>query len=127
MSFERIYSGAPWEAKVGCCRAVRAGSHIYITGTAPIEDSGKTYAPGDPYLQAKRCFELILASLDKFGAGAQNVVRTRMYVTDIAHWEEFGRAHHETFSDFPPATTMVEVSALIDPGMLIEVEVDAVV
>ena len=85
------------------------------------------HAPGDGYAQARRCLEIIEDALAEFGADLSNVVRTRMFVTDISRWEEFGRAHGEAFADHPPTTTMVEVRALIDPGMLIEIEADAVV
>ncbi len=126
MKLERVFSGAPWEARVGYCRAVKAGSHVYVTGTAPVAEGGGVHAPGDAYAQAKRCFEIIGKALASFGGDFSRVVRTRMFVTDISRWEEFGRAHRETFGDHPPATTMVEVKALIDPAMLIEVEADAV-
>ena len=126
MSFERAFSGAPWEKVVGYCRAVRAGDHIYVTGTVAIDDEGKPFAPGDGYAQAKRCFELIERALGKLGADLSSVVRTRMFVTDISRWEEFGRAHRERFGEHPPATTMVEVKALIAPEPLIEIEADAV-
>jgi isochorismate pyruvate lyase len=126
MSFERAFSGAPWEKVVGYCRALRAGDHIYITGTVAVDEDGKPFAPGDGYAQAHRCFELIERALGKLGADLSCVVRTRMFVTDIARWEEFGRAHRERFRDHPPATTMVEVKALIAPEPLIEIEADAV-
>lgn len=126
MPFERTWSGSPWESRVGYCRAVRAGDHVYVTGTAPVADDGGVFAPGDAYAQARRCFEIIEQALARLGAGFEDVVRTRMFVTDIARWQEYGRAHHELFGEHPPATTMVEVKALIDPAMLIEVEADAV-
>lgn len=125
MKLERVFSGAPWEAQVGYCRAVKAGSHVYVTGTAPVAEGGGVHAPGDPYAQAKRCFEIIEAALRALGGDLSRVVRTRMFVTDISRWAEFGRAHREAFGDHPPATTMVEVKALIDPAMLIEIEADA--
>jgi isochorismate pyruvate lyase len=127
MKFERVFSGAPWESRVGYCRALRAGQHIYVTGTAPVAESGSVFAPGDAYRQAKRCFEIIEQALRELGADLDCVVRTRMFVTDITRWEEFGRAHHEAFAAHPPATSMIGVAALIDPEMLIEVEADAVV
>lgn len=127
MSFQRVFSGAPWEQQVGYCRALRAGNQIYVTGTAPVDDSGATFAPGDAYRQTCRCLEIIERALVGLGADRSNVVRTRMLVTDIGRWAEFGRAHREFFGDEVPATTMVEVRALIDPEMLIEIEVDAVV
>lgn len=126
MEFQRTFSGAPWESRVGYCRALRAGRHIYVTGTAAVADDGGVFAPGDGYAQAKRCFEIIQHALDDLGADLSCVVRTRMFVTDISRWEEFGRAHAEFFAEHPPATTMVEVKALIAPGMLIEVEAEAV-
>ncbi|MCP4248593.1 MAG: RidA family protein [bacterium] len=127
MPFERAFSGAPWEAQVGYCRALRAGDHIYVTGTAPVDDEGRTFAPGDAYAQAGRCLEIIDRALAELGAERSHVVRTRMLVTDITRWAEFGRAHREFFADHPPATTMVQVGRLIDPEMLIEIEVEAVV
>jgi isochorismate pyruvate lyase len=124
---QRVFTGVPWEKKVGYSRAVRAGSHVYVSGTAPVEADGSTHAPGDAYAQAKRCLEIVCAALERLGARPEHVVRTRMYVTDIARWQDFGRAHAEVFGEAPPATAMVEVKALIAPDMLIEVEVDAVV
>jgi len=126
MEIERVFSGATWEKKVGYCRAVRAGDRIHVSGTAPVGKDGKTFAPGDGYLQAKRCIEIVEKALKELGADLSCVVRTRMFVTDISRWEEFGRAHGEAFRDHPPATSMVEVKGLIDPGMLIEIEVEAV-
>ena len=126
MVFQRTFSGAKWESEVGYCRAVRAGGHIYVTGTAPVADDGSVFAPGDAYAQTRRCFEIIEQALNRLGGGKANIVRTRMFVTDIARWQEFGRAHREYCGHHPPATTMVEVRALIDPKMLIEIEVDAV-
>jgi len=98
-----------------------------VTGTAPVAEGGGVHAPGDAYSQARRCFELIERALADVGASLRDVVRTRMFVTDVTRWAEFGRAHKEFFADHPPATTMVEVRALIDPAMLIEIEADAVV
>ncbi len=125
MSFKRTFTNAPWEKKVGYCRALKAGDHIYITGTAPVSEDGTTFAPGDAYSQAKKCFEIIESTLAELLVPLSKVVRTRMFVTDISKWEAFGKAHYEAFSEFPPATTMVEVKQLIDPQMLIEIEVDA--
>lgn len=128
MNFERVFSNAPWEGKVGYCRALKAGNQIYVTGTAPVNEAGNgVHAPGDAYAQARRCLELIERALGQFGATRRNIVRTRMFVTDISQWAEHGRAHAEFFRDDKPATTMVEVRALIDPAMLIEIEADAVV
>jgi len=125
--FERAFSDAPWEKIVGYCRAVKADGHVYVTGTAPVAEAGGVHASGDAYEQAKRCFELIARALKQFDIGLDRVVRTRMFVTDISRWEEYGRAHREAFADHPPATTMVEVARLIDPDMLIEIEADAIV
>ena len=125
--FERVFSGALWEGEVGYCRALRAGSHIHVTGTALVAEGGGVHAPGDAYEQARRCWQIVAAALAGLGAGLPAVVRTRMFVTDITRWRDYGRAHREAFGAHPPATTMVEVRALIDPAMLIEVEADAVV
>jgi len=111
MELERVFSKARWEPVVGYCRAVRAGQHIYVTGTAPVDESGeRVHAPGDAYAQARRCLELIERALGKLGADRTRIVRTRMFVTDISRWQEFGRAHGEFFS----------------AAMLIEIEADAV-
>ncbi len=126
MEFQRTFSGAPWEAQVGYCRALRAGQHIYVTGTASVAEDGSVHAPGDAYAQARRCFEIIERALERLGANTACVVRTRMFVTDISRWAEFGRAHQEFFGNHPPATAMLELKSLISPDMLIEVEVDAV-
>ncbi len=126
MEFKRTFSGAPWESKVGYCRALRAGDRIFVTGTAAVADGGGVFAPGDAYEQAKRCFTIIGRALEDLGADLSCVVRTRMFVTDIGRWQEFGRAHGEFFGQHPPTTSMLEVRGLIDPEMLIEVEADAV-
>ncbi len=123
----RVFSNAPWEQQVGYCRALRQGPHIWVTGTAPVADDGSTYAPGDPYAQSARCIELIAKALAGLDAGLEHVVRTRLYVTDIDRWEAIGRAHAAAFKDNPPAATMVEVSRLIAPDMLVEIEADAFV
>jgi isochorismate pyruvate lyase len=126
MDVRRIGSGAPWEKTVGYCRAVRAGNLVFVGGTAPVAEGGGVHAPGDGYLQARRCLEIIERALTELGGRLDQVVRTRMFVTDISRWAEFGRAHAEVFGAHPPATSMVEVRALIDPAMLIEIEADAV-
>jgi enamine deaminase RidA (YjgF/YER057c/UK114 family) len=125
VTFERTFSGAPWEAQVGYCRALRAGNTIHVTGTAPVADDGSVVAPGDGEAQAACCLEIITKALADLGARPEHVTRTRMFVTDISRWAEFGRAHRAVFGDCPPATTMVEVKALIHPDMLIEIEADA--
>ena len=126
MQFQRVFSGAPWEGKVGYCRAIRAGNTIYVSGTAPLGEDGRCFAPGDAYAQTRRCLEIIRGALQELGADLRDVVRTRMFVTDISRWAEYGRAHGELFADHPPATSMIEVKSLIDPDMLIEIEVEAV-
>jgi isochorismate pyruvate lyase len=125
MEFQRSYSGAPWEKVVGYCRAIRAGDHVHVTGTAPVSDAGGVFAPDDAYAQAKRCLEIIERALADLGVARESIVRTRMFVTDIGRWSEFGRAHREFFGPHRPATTMVEVARLIDAEMLIEIEADA--
>ena len=127
MDRQRVYSGAEWESQVAYCRAIRAGRLVYVTGTAPVAADGGVVAPGDGYAQARRCLEIIEEALGGVGASMADVVRTRMFVTDIGRWAEFGRAHREFFAAHPPAASMVEVKALIRPEMLIEIEVDAVV
>ena len=124
---ETVHSGAPWESLAAYSRAVRVGAHIAVSGTASVDDDGEVVGVGDPYGQAKRCIEIIAAALQQAGAGLEHVVRTRMFVTDVGHWQEFSRAHREAFKNIEPATTMVEVRQLIDPRMLIEIEADAIV
>lgn len=126
MSVRRAFSAAKWESIVGYCRAIRSGDHIYVTGTAAVDEDGSVHVPGDAYAQARRCFEIIDRALRELGAGRACIVRTRMFVTDIEQWEAFGRAHREYCGEHPPATTMVEVRRLIHPDMLVEIEVDAV-
>ncbi len=122
---ERISSGAKWESIVGYSRAVKVGNRIYVTGTTATGDDGEIVGIADAYEQAKQCLRNIEKALNRLGAGLEHVVRTRMFVTDISRWEEYGRAHGESFREILPATTMVEVKALIDPRMLIEIEADA--
>lgn len=122
-----ISSGGPWESVVGYSRAVRVGSHVYVAGTTAANPDGTIHGGDDAYEQARRCFEIIDKALAEAGATMADVVRTRMFVTDISRWEEFGRAHGECFRDVRPAATMIQVSALIDPAMLVEIEVEAVI
>ena len=122
---QRISSGAKWESIVGYSRAVKVGNRIYVTGTTALADDGEIVGVSDAYEQANQCIRNIEKALKRLGAGLEHVVRTRMFVTDISRWEEYGRAHGEFFRDVMPATAMVEVKALIDPRMLIEIEADA--
>jgi len=120
-------SGAPWEPIVGYSRAVRHGPFIAVSGSAPVGPDGALVGEGDPYAQTVRCVDIIREALQAAGAGLEDVIRTRMYVTDIEQWAEIARAHQEAFGDVMPATSMVQVSRLIDPKMLVEIEADAVV
>lgn len=120
-----IASGAKWEDIVGYSRAVRVGSRIYMTGTTALGDDGNIVGVNDGYSQAVQCIRNIERALKQAGADLSNVVRTRMFVTDISRWEEYGRAHREFFGEIRPCATMIEVRALIDPAMLIEIEVEA--
>jgi enamine deaminase RidA (YjgF/YER057c/UK114 family) len=122
---ERISSGAKWESIVGYSRAIKVGNRIYVTGTTATGEDGEIVGIDDAYEQAKQCLRNIESALQRLGAGFEHVVRTRMYVTDISRWQEYGRAHGEVFREIMPATAMVEVKALIDPRMLIEIEADA--
>jgi enamine deaminase RidA (YjgF/YER057c/UK114 family) len=122
---QNIPSGAPWEDQVGYCRAVRIGNTIEVSGTAPIRD-GKTVGD-NAYEQTKVCLEIIKEAIEKAGGKIEDVVRTRMFVTDISQWVMIGKAHGEVFGEIKPATTMVEVKALIDPEMMVEIEATAVI
>ena len=122
-----LQSGAPWESRVGYSRAVRTGRFIAVSGSAAVDENGRLVGEGDMYAHAKRCIEVIAIALERAGARLSDVVRTRMFVTDIERWEDAGRAHQEAFGDVMPATSMVEVSRLIDPRMLVEIEADAIV
>jgi enamine deaminase RidA (YjgF/YER057c/UK114 family) len=121
-----VFSGGPWEAVVGYSRAVRVGPHVVVAGTTAATADG-IVGVGDPYAQALQALRTIQAALEEAGASLQHVVRTRMFVTDIAHWPEVGRAHGEFFAAVRPAATLVEVSRLIDPALLVEIEAEAIV
>ena len=122
---QNISSGAKWEDIVGYSRAVRVGGRIYLTGTTAIDEKGELIGAGDPYRQTVQIIRNIERALKQAGATLENVVRTRMFVTDIQRWEEYGRAHREFFGTIRPCATMVEVRALIDPRLLIEIEAEA--
>ncbi len=122
-----VKTGTEWEPLVGYCRAVRVGAHIAVSGSAPVGENGELVGEGDMYLQTRRCIEIIAAALQEAGAGLEDVVRTRIFVTDIDRWKDVAKAHREFFADVTPACSMVEVSRLIGSGMLVEIEADAII
>jgi enamine deaminase RidA (YjgF/YER057c/UK114 family) len=125
LSVERHGSGVEYEAVVGYSRVVRAGAHVWVAGCTATMDDGAIAGPGDPYVQAQQTLRNLEDALSKVGARLEDVVRTRMFVTDISQWEAVARAHGEVFGDIRPVTAMLGVSALLDPRMMVEIEADA--
>lgn len=127
-SSERKHAGSasPLEAEIGFSRAVRVGNHGFVSGTAPLDEKGKTCAPGNLEVQTRRCFEIAVRALSDLGMGKEDIVRTRIMLTDISHWKEAAKVHGEFFHDVRPACTFVQVSRFIDPEWMVEIEVDAI-
>ena len=127
MERQQYSTKTKWEPIVGYSRAVRIGSQLFVTGTVATDEDGEIVGVGDPYAQTVQIIRNIEKALNALGASLKDVVRTRMFVTDISHWQEYGRAHGEFFKEIKPCTTMVEVRKLIDDRLLIEIEADAIV
>lgn len=126
MNRKQVFTGSPWEPMIGYCRAIRVGNRIEVAGTTAMKD-GNVVGVGNPYEQTRYILQTIEKALAELGADLTHVVRTRMFVTDISRWEEIGKAHGEFFREIQPVATMVEVKALIDPQLLVEIEVEAII
>ncbi|CRI67041.1 Endoribonuclease L-PSP [Thiocapsa sp. KS1] len=124
---EKVYSGVPWEKTVAYSRATKGGGHVFVSGTTAVDLEGRVVGPGDVYTQCKFIFEKIGKTLAELGGAFDDVVRTRTFITDIDRFDDFARAHAETFVGIDPAATCVEISRLVDPGLMVEIEVDAII
>lgn len=122
----KIFSGTPWEPLIGYARAVQAGEVVYVSGTTGTDPSGKVLAPGDAYAQTKQAIENVKNALSRLGLTLEHVVRTRIYVTQIDQWQVVAKAHAESFGEIHPASTLVGVTRLVDPDMIVEIEATAV-
>lgn len=125
MESMRVFSKSRFENQVGYCRAIKRGNFIAVSGTVAVDEEGNVFAAKNPYLQTKRCLHIIELSLNQLGASLSDIIRTRMFVSDISLWPEYGKAHAEVFKDFPPACSMIEINSLISSDFVVEIEVDA--